>query len=151
MLSNVELENAKLNTDRADAACRQAQALLTHASYELEHSKIAAPFDGWVLDVRARAGESVNSATEIRPLLVIAEAGEYIARLHMPAKLSALLEIGRRAHVMVAGQQFEGWIVTTALEPVSRESNDPRYEIGIAFKTGELLLRSGQSARVEFE
>ncbi len=151
VLSNVELENAKLNADRAAAICRQAQAHFTRANYELEHSKITAPFDSWVLEVRARTGESVNSATEIRPLLVIAEAGEYVARLRVPAKIAALLEIGQRAHVIVADRPFAGWVVTTALTPVEHKSGDARYEIGIAFKTGDLLLRGGQSARVEFE
>lgn len=150
VLSNVELENAKLNADRAEAACRQAQAQLIHGKYELEHSKITAPFDGWVLDVRAHAGASVNSMTEPQPLLVIAAAGEYVARLRLPAGASAPLKIGRSARVMIDTRQFEGAIETTALEPASRDSGGARYEIGIAFKTGDLLLRGGQSARVEF-
>lgn len=149
LLSNVELENAKLNAERADAALSQAQARLTQARYELEHSRITAPFDGWVLDARTRAGESITNTLENRPVLVLAEQGEYVARLQVP--LSQTLLMGQQAKVIVAGRQFEGRIATTGLEPVHRAgSGSPQYEIGVAFKTGKLLLRAGQPARVEF-
>lgn len=148
LLSNVELENAKLNAERAEAAFSQAQARLTQAKYELEHSRITAPFDGWVLDVRTQAGESITNTLENRPVLVLAEQGEYVARLQVPA--SAKLVMGQQAKVVAAGQQFEGRIATTGLEPAHSTSSGPQYEIGVAFKTGKLLLRGGQPVRVEF-
>lgn len=148
LLSNVELENAKLNAERAEAEFSQAQARLTQAKYELEHSRITAPFDGWVLDVRTRAGESITNTLENRPVLVLAEQAEYVARLQVPA--SAKLVMGQQAKVFAAGQQFEGRIATTGLEPAHTTSGGPQYEIGVAFNTGKLLLRGGQPARVEF-
>ena len=68
VLSNVELENAKLKYNRSVAELEATQAKLSQAKYDLEHSTIAAPFEAWAIVpplskqiTLALSGESVCS------------------------------------------------------------------------------------------
>lgn len=138
VLSAVELENAKLKSVRAQAKYAQAK-------YQLDQSRIVAPFDAWVLDVRAQVGQSVVNALEARPLVVVAAAGEYIARTRVSGSVLERLTPGTAATVTVAGKSYAGKVHSLALEPGKGDEHD----VAVAFSAAE-RLRSGQSAKVEF-
>lgn len=138
VLSAVELENAKLKSVRAQAKYAQAK-------YQLDQSRIVAPFDAWVLDVRAQVGQSVVNALEARPLVVVAAAGEYVARTRVSGSVLERLAPGAAATVTVAGKSYAGKVRSLALEPGKGDEHD----VTVAFSAAE-RLRSGQSAKVEF-
>lgn len=148
VLSTVELENARNRSARAAAAHRAAQARLAQAQYDLRHSALTAPFDGWVLEVRVRAGESVISTLESRVLVVLAADGEYEARALVPADVLDTLQVGRPANVTVAGKTYAGKVRFLGLEPAAEKGNRPQYELRVAFSAPE-PLRAGTPARVE--
>jgi RND family efflux transporter MFP subunit len=137
-LSTVELENAKLKSVRAQARYAQAQ-------YQFDRSRIVAPFDAWVLEVRAQAGQNVVNALEARPLVVLAAAGEYVARTRVPGSALERLAPGAAATVTVAGKSYAGKVRALALEP----SKGDEHDVTIAFNAAE-RLRPGQPAKVEF-
>ncbi|NOX43701.1 MAG: efflux RND transporter periplasmic adaptor subunit [Gammaproteobacteria bacterium] len=157
VLSNVELENAKLKADRATAAYSAAQASLTIAKFNLAHSKVIAPFDGLVLQLYAKENENVNNALESQPLVVFAAKDQYTAKMLAPLSALALLAIGQKGKVTIGNKQFTGTVISTALEPVESiygnkefDDKEARYEVNVEFKTDNIVLRAGQSARVEF-
>lgn len=138
VLSAVELENAKLKSVRAQARYAQAK-------YRFDQSRIVAPFDAWVLEVRAQVGQNVVNALEARPLVVLAAAGEYVARTRVPGSTLERLAPGAPATVTVAGKNYAGKVHSLALEP----GKGDEHEVAVVFNAAE-RLRPGQSARVEF-
>lgn len=140
VLSAVELENAKLKSVRAQARYAQAK-------YQLDQSRIVAPFDAWVLEVRAQAGQNVVNALEARPLVVLAAAGEYLAQLRVPAATLDRLKIGQVANVTVGGKSYAGRIQSLALEPAGGKA-DGQHDVAVFFQAAE-MLRPGRAAAVE--
>lgn len=138
VLSAVELENAKLKSVRAQARFAQAQ-------YQLGQSRIVAPFDAWVLEVRVQPGQQVVSALEARPLAVLAAAGEYAVHARVPGSVLERLALGAAATVTVAGKSYAGKVRALALEP----GKGDEHEVTVLFSSAE-RLRPGQSAKVEF-
>jgi RND family efflux transporter MFP subunit len=146
LISNVELENAELKSKRANAAWSAAGARLMRAEYNLGHSRLVAPFDGWLLGRNAEVGQTIISTQQAQTLLVIAAANEYLARAEVSGKKLRDLKIGDRAKVEVGGKSFAGTITVLGLEPVAGNY----YEVAISFNSGGELLRAGQQAEVKF-
>ncbi|MCG6975753.1 MAG: efflux RND transporter periplasmic adaptor subunit [Acidiferrobacterales bacterium] len=151
LISNVELENAELKAKRASAAWNAAGARLKRAEYDLGHSRLVAPFNGWLLGRNAQVGQTIISTQQAQTLLVIAAANEYLARAEVPGKKLRDLKMGDRAVVEVADKKFNGVITVLGLEPVAgRKKDDTYYEVAISFNSGGALLRAGQQAEVSF-
>lgn len=150
VLSTVELENARNRSARAAAAHRAALARLAQAQYDLRHSVLAAPFDGWVLEVRVRPGESVISTLESRVLVVLAAGGEYEARTLVTADVINTLWVGQPASVKAAGKTYAGTVRLLGLEPAAEKGGRAQYELRVAFSAPE-PLRAGTPARIELD
>ena len=151
LISNVELENAELKLKRAVAGWNAARARVQRAQYELAHSQIKAPFDGWLLGRNVQVGQSIISTQQAQTLLIAAAANEYVARAEVPGKKLEGLKMGDRAVVEVNGESFKGKISVLGLEPlVRKKGGDAVYEVGVAFNSGGQLLRAGQQAEVDF-
>lgn len=140
VLAKVELENAQNKSVRA-------QARFEEAKYQLERSRIAAPFDAWVLEMRVQAGQSVVNALESRPLVVVAAAGEYLARLRVPSATVDRLKLGQSVNVSVGGKSYAGKIQSLGLEPAGGKS-DGQHDVAVLFQAPE-MLRPGRAAVVE--
>ncbi len=140
VLSAVELENAKLKSVRA-------QARFTQAQYALAQSRIEAPFDAWVLEVRAQPGQQVVNALESRPLVVLAAQGEYLARLQVPSATADRLKSGQAVNVSVGGKRYAGRIHALAIEPAGGKSAG-QHDLAVYFQAPE-MLRPGRAAVVE--
>ena len=150
VLSTVELDNARLKATRADAELKEARARLIQARFALTHSRITAPFDGWVLEVRTEAGNTVVNTLEARPLVVLAADGEYLARGRVPGATLDALKIGQTVSVSVGGKTHPGRIQALGLEPVSgKTGGDALYDVAVAFQVPGAPLRTGLAARVE--
>lgn len=149
VLSAVDLENARLKANRAGAALKAAGAQLSQARYELNHSRITAPFDGWVLEVRAQPGQSLVNALEAHPLIMLAAQGEYEVHVRIPGPVVNGLKVGQNVNISVAGEGYAGRLRSIGFEPVAgKGGGETLYEIGVVF-TSHNLLRAGEPARVE--
>ncbi|MFP5349720.1 MAG: efflux RND transporter periplasmic adaptor subunit [Gammaproteobacteria bacterium] len=134
VLSTVELENAKLKRDRAGASHKAARARLLNAQYQLNRSRITAPFAGRVLEVRVQPGETVVHALEAKPLLLLAAEGEYLLRVRTPPG------VADSATVLVGGQRYDARVVSVA--------SSTGTDTAVRFKAPATAVRVGQSARV---
>jgi RND family efflux transporter MFP subunit len=151
LASTVELDNARLRVQRAEGALTQARAALKQAQLDLARSRITAPFDALVLDMRVHAGTSVVSTVESRPVVVLAAHGEYLAAARVPGAAVDTLKAGQGASVTVAGKTYTGRVQAIGLEALAdKSSSEPLYLVTVAFHAPETPLRAGQSARIEF-
>jgi HlyD family secretion protein len=151
LISNVELENAELKAKRANAAWSAASARVKRAEYDLAHSSLRAPFDGWMLQRKVQVGESIISTQQAQTLIVVAAANDYLARAAIPAKKMNKVKMGDRAKVEVGKDTFDGKVTVLGLEPIKyKKKEDKFYEIAVRFNSGGKLLRAGQSVEVDF-
>ena len=124
VLSTVELDNAKNKLARADAAQKQAQAQLMQAQYELDKSRLRAPFEGWVIARKAEAGQAVAASLEPPVLFVVAARGQYRAQARVPAAQAANLQSGQDVGVVVAGKRYAGKVQSVGFESLEDLTKD---------------------------
>lgn len=148
VLSKVELENAELKLKRATADFNAAEAKLTQVKYDLQHSAIAAPFDGLVLDIRVRPYESVNNVTSVTPLMSVAQLNKYTATALVPLSIVNKLKLNSKVTVSIGNKNYSGSVSGIAYEPADSAKKDNLYEVRVDFDSKGKLLRAGQSASV---
>jgi RND family efflux transporter MFP subunit len=148
VLSNVELENARLKHGRAEALYQEALADLERANFRLRYSAIRAPYPALVLARAAEPGQTVQVEVQHPPLLVLAAADEYIARARLPAERLGTLKLGQAVTVQVGGRSFTGQIQAIGYDPPDGGA-DKHYPVEVLFPAPGVMLRPGQPARIE--
>ena len=146
VLSNHELEVAKIDDASANAKYFAARAAVAQYESDLNYSVVRAPFDGVVVNRFAEVGQTVINELKPMVLFIFAETGKMIARTEIaPGKLSTL-KTGQAIAVKVAGKRFHGKIMYLGLEPASGLGEDARYTLEVEFEPGDSILRAGQLA-----
>lgn len=146
VLSTVDRDNARNRFTRAEAALAQAQADLTQAQYRLRHSKLRAPFAGWVAARNAEPGQAVAATLDPPVLFVLVGRGEYIARAQVPAAELGNYKVGQAATVQAGGKRYRATLKSIGFEPV--RDADRLYELAYVFSADDAVLRPGQPATV---
>lgn len=144
LLAEHDLTLAKIARDAAEAALKTAEADLEQARWELDHSRLRAPFEAWVVRRRAEPGQTVVSRLQAEPLLVLARAGSMLAQARVDAVRLAGLHEGQPLTVRVARRDYPGHIQRLALEADAQG----RYAVDVVFDSGAKLLRAGLPATV---
>ena len=140
--ADAQLKSAKAQRDQASAAIRQS-------SLAQGFTRVTAPFDGWVLQTDAQAGDL---AVPGKPLLVIYAPLPLRVVVQVPASRATL--VGQAANVQVqAGEALpDAWITPSATsvipssDPVS-QTTEWRLELPAAQSAG---LVPGLQVRVKF-
>lgn len=148
VLSKVELENSQLQSARTEAAYQQALARLERARYDMARSRITAPFDAFVLDVRVAPGEAVANTLKIEPLVVLVADHEYLARLTLPPDALLARRLGEAADVHVGGHAYAGRVSALRLE--AGHGGTSAYPVEVRFHAAD-VLPAGMRARVTFK
>ena len=146
VLSDHELQLAKIEFARADADYRQTQARLRQLELELGYTTLRAPFNALVLERRAEVGQAVSAELEPRALVTVAEAGVMRARASLDAERARALAPGDRATVEVAGKSYAAVLLWVGLEP--SETQPLRSPAEFEFATGTEVLRAGLPGKV---
>lgn len=107
---------AEIGVARAEAALAEAQAQQTRALLRVERAELKAPFDAWIVEVRASPGQALRGHCGPQPVLVVAEAGRRLARFQLdsdtlPAKL------GQAVTLQLQGEEIQGRVETLELNP----------------------------------
>ena len=150
LTSNVEFENARLKKEDSEAAYLAARARLERASYDLSRSSLRAPFDGLVLSKKVEAGQTLISTQQVATVITFVAEGDYVAQGLVSGKQLKDLDIGKKATVSVAKNNFTGTISALGLEPTNGKSGDPQYQITVRFNSSTVLLRAGTEAEISF-
>ena len=147
VLSDHELQTAKIAHAAALADLTEARAQLKLAQLEREYSELKAPFAGLVVARRAEPGEVVVQGDRPMELLVLASGERMEAVALVDLTTLAGLKPGAPATVTVAGRSLAGTVTRLGLEPAG--SGEGNYAVGVSFEPpGDLLLRPGQPAKV---
>lgn len=149
LLSDHDLELARIEQATAEARYAAARAALVDAKLALEYSVIRAPFPAVVLSIEAEKGQTVVSELEARPLVTVAESGRMAARISVPEEQLDSVTEGEEATVVIGGRQFSGRVARVGLEPVT-ETRPSGYPVDIVFDydPAQGLLRAGRKAEV---
>lgn len=147
-ISRAALDTAEAQLQSAQAQREQASAATRQSSLAQSFTQVTAPFEGWVLQTDAQAGDL---AVPGKPLLVIYAPFPVRAVVQVPASRAA--QIGQASDVQIqAGGVDATWLTPSARslipssDPVSQTS-EWRLEIPAAQSIG---LVPGQQVRVKF-
>ena len=140
VLSDVELQQAKITFSRLDGQYRQAVTAHELAKLDLEYSRVEAPFDGMVLDVHTAPGATVVSRDRAPALVEIGSVASMTAVAALAPAEAAGVSRGQEATVIVDGREIAGEIAF--LRQV-----DTGYEVGVRF-TPETVRMAGAAAKV---
>lgn len=148
LISNHELEMARIQADDGNAQYQTAKANLVQAQMDLEYSTVRAPFDGWITERHVEVGQTIVSDLQAEPLIVLVDAHRMVARVQVIAKDLAGLAIGKEASVVVNKNSHSGRVTFIGMTPVSGTKD--QYAVDIEFNVGSQSYRAGQAARVSF-
>jgi len=109
VLSEVELQQARIDFSEKDAALQEVRAQVIEASLDLEYSELKAPFDLVVLNVHAIKGQAVINRLQAMPLIEVAENRLAAVIFLPPSKLSAV-KSGAQVTVTYADRKLSGLI-----------------------------------------
>jgi RND family efflux transporter MFP subunit len=147
VLSDHELNMAKIGLARAQADRAGAQADLVQGELHLEYSVLRAPFDAVVVRRMVEPGQSVASGLQVTPLLVLAQDGQMLARTQAREDALERLQAGAQVPVRVGNLRFEGEVRHVGLEPV--EPGVYLVEVLFSYDPRHAVLRAGQRGRVD--
>ncbi len=146
VLSDHELELAKIAFTQATAQLKTAEAVLAKADFDLRHSEIKAPFNGIVILRQVNEGETIVSSDAPPLLIEVAEANVMIASFQVTGSQLGNFKNGKKAKVSVGSSQYNGEVSAVGFEPMSKSGN--KYLINVRFDTKGKLLRAGRAAKV---
>lgn len=147
VISTSELEAAQTRLAKAKAALAEAQGRLSAHQKYLSDTALRAPFDALVLARQVEPGQTVSSHLQPQTLLVVARAGEMLARAFVPLAQVERLKVGDPVIVAVASQSYNGKIRILGLEPVNDKSGTG-YVVDVLFPV-KAALRAGTPATLK--
>ena len=109
VLSEVELQQAKIDFAEKDAALQEAMAEATEAALNLEYSELKAPFELVILNVHVIKGQAVVNRLQAIPLIEVAKNQLVVSVLIAPSKLGAA-KTGTQVTISYAGKNLAGVI-----------------------------------------
>lgn len=149
LLSDHELQLAKIAYVAAEADYQVAEAERTQARLDLEYSRVSAPFDGVVLERSAEVGQTVASRLQPVRLVTLAETGRMLARIEVGEAELAQLKRGQELAVRIGTSSYRGVVQRLGMEPVIAAGGIAKYEADVLFKYPlSDRLRAGQAVTV---
>lgn len=149
VLSNRELETARIAEAKAKTAYAQAKARLAKAESDWRYSEIRSPFDGMIIKVMAEVGQSVVSDMQSTPLMVLVDKRRMLAKAIIGDDQLPSVEIGKKIGIVAGGREYRGEVTAVSFEPVSLKGDKPQYELVVAFEPKDANLRAGQKATIK--
>ncbi|MGB3755400.1 MAG: efflux RND transporter periplasmic adaptor subunit [Rivularia sp. (in: cyanobacteria)] len=139
-----EIEAARANLDRENAALTQAQAQARVESENLEDTRVLAPVAGMVGDITLKVGDYVNTGQE---LTTLTSNNALEVRFSVPAEKATQLRIGLPVQLRV--DKARQPLVTGRISFISPEANPATQAITAkaTFDNPEGKLRSDQFVR----
>ena len=148
VIASSELEQARLRQQRAVSLLQEGEARVRVAEHEADEARLRAPFDALVVARLAEPGQAIGAGLQPQPVLVLARAGEMVARARISDEQATRLRPGQAVTVVVGGVRYPGKVRSLGLEPVAGSKPDaPHYPLDVVF-TPRDVLRAGAAASV---
>lgn len=146
VIATTELDQAKVRAARAGADLAAARARVAQNQSYVRDSVVTAPFNALVVARNVEPGQHIVVNLKPEAAIVVARAGEMIARTTLDAAQIGKVAVGQSADVYVAGKRYAGRIKTLGLEPITVNGRTG-YAADIVF-TVPGVLRAGLPAKV---
>jgi len=146
VLSQVELEKAKIDFAEKEATYNHARAGHRQASLDLEYSELKAPYELVVIRPRVVKGQTIINQHQAVPLITVADAGSYSVVLMVKPGDAAAIGPGSQVDVTINGSKGKGRVTSLQLSP-----DGSRIQLEVTI-TGRLAgdLKVGQSVQVNW-
>ncbi len=95
-VSQMVLEQYKVQFEAADATLRQARAQYNSSSNQLSYTKLVANFSGSIAAINGEIGQVVAAGT---PMITIVEDGQREIKIHVPENQLDKISLGQKATV----------------------------------------------------
>ncbi len=147
VLSDVELQKAKMAFDIASAKLNAAEAQLAVNKAKLARAAQYAPWDGWVIERHLETGQMIAGDVRSQPLIILARADDMVAVAYVSAEKRSQLVVGQSLKVRYQNKLYQGKIQSMAVMP--RSATDNSYAVRVVFQVDPaVMLRPGESASV---
>lgn len=147
LLSEHEMEMARIGFDAAEAELQKAKAALAQAESDLKYSEVRAPFDALVVQRFVEMGQTVITQLQAAPLFAIAQAGVMIARSAVTLAQVRALKAEQVVTVKAGGRSYEGHVTQLGAEPLPKR-DESKYALEVTFETKGAVLRVGEMAKI---
>lgn len=152
LLSDHERKQAEIETAKADALLREAEAEMVEIRLQREYSHITAPFDGIVESIYVQPGQAVINREKAVPLLNLCGLGTMRVVADIDARGADKLKPGAAVQIGVRGTWLKGAVSRLGLVPVSEDANGSRYALEASFQPPDtILIRAGERAVLRIE
>jgi multidrug efflux system membrane fusion protein len=152
VLSEHERQLAEIAYQEARADLQAARARLVQAELDLERSRLVAPYDAVVLQVRVGPGQVIVSDLQSEPLVVVAERGRLVARGLAPVADLGALEPGAEVEVEVRGDRYPGRVSHIGLEPAAEAAGRRVYPVEVSVQIpADKRLYVGEAATIRWD
>lgn len=148
VISSSELEAAQTHYTRAKTQHEEAVARMQRARKNFAEASLRAPFDGWIVERRVEPGLALSSQLQPQTVVVMARAGEMLARAAVSLAQIQNLKVGQQVQVEVGSQSYAGKIKTLGLEPLAAAKNEAQFALDVVFATPQ-LMRAGTPATIK--
>lgn len=145
VIALTELEQAQVRDVRAKSQVDGAKAKLAASQQQLRDATVRAPFDALVLARQVEPGQAVASQLQPQSLIVVARAGEMVARGRATLAQIDKLKSGQAVSVEVGQKSYSGKVKALGLEPVGDKGE---YVVEVVFPVQE-TLRAGTPAVIK--
>ena len=151
MLSEHDLQLAKLAALQAHSDFLKVKSQLDTAQYQLNHSRITAPYSALVLQVHVVPGETVVQSQQANPLITIASDQHMLARVTVDSEQAMDLKPGDKAKVKVNGEWYTGKVMQVILGASSGSSASSAaiVEVEFAIPVKKNKVYAGMKVSVE--
>jgi RND family efflux transporter MFP subunit len=147
VLSDVELQKAKMAFDIASAKLNAAEAQLTINKAKLSRAAQYSPWDGWVIERHLETGQMIAGDVRSQPLIILARGDDMVAVAYVSAEKRKHLAVGQSLEVRYQNKLHRGKIQSMAVMP--RSATDNSYAVRVVFQVDPaVMLRPGESASV---
>jgi len=136
LLADHDLNVAKIDYAKANAAYQRSRAQYQEALQALRHSELRAPFDARVLARKVEPSQTVVSQLRAEPLLIIAAADKRVARFAVSASELEGMTAGKRVSVELDGKRHQGVVQSLSLLP----SDSGEYLVEVEFETAQAAM-----------
>jgi len=145
LLSDHELELAKIEAVSAGADYQLAKSELSVAQLEKEYTSLRAPFDSIVLSRKAEKGQIVSPIMMPQILFVVASSKRMRILSELDGNKIKMLKQGQRVKVQIDGRIFSGYIFALGLEPLAQTG---KYLLEVEFETLGEIIRAGKKVKL---
>ena len=151
LISDHDLELARIALARVEADAAHAKAMLRIAEIDRGLSVLRAPFAGVVVERRVDVGEVVNARVENAPLIELGGASRLVARALLESDALPGWSRGIDVAVLAAGRRIAGTVRHVSPEPVSRDAgSEAVYAVEVEFEpVADAPVRIGQRVKIE--